>query len=129
MEDLTRGKPSSTAVNHTLTLRQFDSLGQTPMGFNHAEAEAYAAFKNIPTDDVSPKPLPMQALDHAAGYFLAFGINAALCKSVLVSQPRDCSRYRIMNRLWVLAGRRALGSPSVPRSSWELDPRTRETRA
>jgi hypothetical protein len=26
----------------------------------------------------------MQALDHAAGYLLAFGINAALCKTVTV---------------------------------------------
>ncbi|KAK0459953.1 CoA-transferase family III-domain-containing protein [Desarmillaria tabescens] len=29
-----------------------------------------------------PRPLPMQALDHVAGYLLAFGINAALCKTV-----------------------------------------------
>lgn len=63
------------------------------MGFNHAEAEAYAAYKNTPVDEVGPKPLPMQALDHAAGYFLAFGINAALCKSVLVSRSPDCSGY------------------------------------
>jgi hypothetical protein len=26
----------------------------------------------------------MQAIDHAAGYLLAFGINAALCKTVIV---------------------------------------------
>ena len=28
--------------------------------------------------------MPMQALDHAAGYFLAFGVNAALCKMIKV---------------------------------------------
>ena len=33
------------------------------------------------------RALPMQALDHAAGYLLAFGIAAALCKTVTVSFP------------------------------------------
>ena len=56
------------------------------MGFNHAEAEAYLAFQNSGRVDekVAPRPLPMQALDHAAGHLLAFGINAALCKVVTV---------------------------------------------
>jgi hypothetical protein len=31
------------------------------------------------------RTLPMQAVDHAAGYLLAFGIAAALCKTVTVS--------------------------------------------
>ena len=31
-----------------------------------------------------PKALPMQALDHAAGYMLAFGIQAALCRTITV---------------------------------------------
>ncbi|KAJ7465282.1 CoA-transferase family III domain-containing protein [Mycena latifolia] len=61
--------------------RGFDSLVQTASGFNLSEAQAYAEF----TGDGSalqPRPLPMQALDHAAGYLLAFGINAALCKTI-----------------------------------------------
>ncbi|KAL0960917.1 hypothetical protein HGRIS_005926 [Hohenbuehelia grisea] len=31
---------------------------------------------------MKPRPLPVQALDHVAGYFLTFGINAALCKTI-----------------------------------------------
>ncbi len=50
--------------------RGFDSLVQTASGFNAAEAEAAGA-----TD---PKPLPCQALDHASGTLMAFGIMAAL---------------------------------------------------
>lgn len=58
-------------------------------GFGHAEAEAYCAFQqpSQPLDqDALAKPLPCQAIDHAAGYLLAFGINAALCKTVMVSE-------------------------------------------
>jgi crotonobetainyl-CoA:carnitine CoA-transferase CaiB-like acyl-CoA transferase len=50
--------------------RGFDSLVQTASGFNHAEAEAFG--------ETAPRPLPAQALDHATGYLLAFGIMAAL---------------------------------------------------
>jgi len=50
--------------------RGFDSLVQTASGFNLAEAEAAGEAK--------PRPLPAQALDHASGYLLAFGILAAL---------------------------------------------------
>jgi crotonobetainyl-CoA:carnitine CoA-transferase CaiB-like acyl-CoA transferase len=51
--------------------RGFDSLVQTASGFNHAEAEASG-------DSSRPKPLPVQALDHASGYLLAFGALAGL---------------------------------------------------
>ena len=50
--------------------RGFDSLVQTAMGFNHAEGEA--------AGDGKPKPLPMQILDEATGYLIAFGTAAAL---------------------------------------------------
>ncbi len=50
--------------------RGFDSLVQTASGFNQAEAEAAGQSK--------PRPLPAQALDHATGYLLAFGIITAL---------------------------------------------------
>ncbi|KAI0785118.1 CoA-transferase family III domain-containing protein [Abortiporus biennis] len=65
--------------------RGFDSLVQTASGFNVAEGESYARYKEQTlkgNERVVPKPLPMQALDHAAGYFLAFGINAALAKTI-----------------------------------------------
>lgn len=50
--------------------RGFDSLVQTAMGFNHAEGEA--------AGDGKPRPLPMQILDEATGYFMAMGAAAAL---------------------------------------------------
>ena len=51
--------------------RGFDSLVQTATGFNLAEAEAAG-------DATRPKPLPMQILDQATGYLIAFGASAAL---------------------------------------------------
>ncbi|KAI9064626.1 CoA-transferase family III [Trametes sanguinea] len=64
--------------------RGFDSLVQTATGFNVAEAETYAAYTgdNDAPRPLPPKPLPMQALDHVAGYMLAYGIQAALHKTV-----------------------------------------------
>ena len=50
--------------------RGFDSLVQTATGFNAAEAEAAGESR--------PRPLPVQALDHASGYLMAFGALAAL---------------------------------------------------
>lgn len=50
--------------------RGFDSLVQTATGFNLAEAEAAGAD--------TPRAMPMQILDYAAGHLLAFGIQAAL---------------------------------------------------
>ncbi|KAI0762004.1 CoA-transferase family III domain-containing protein [Trametes elegans] len=61
--------------------RGFDSLVQTATGFNVAESEAFATY-NGSDAPLTPKPLPLQALDHAAGYMLAFGIQAALCKTI-----------------------------------------------
>ena len=42
--------------------RGFDSLAETAMGFNHAEAEAASSAE--------PKPLPMQMLDYVTGGIL-----------------------------------------------------------
>jgi crotonobetainyl-CoA:carnitine CoA-transferase CaiB-like acyl-CoA transferase len=52
--------------------RGFDSLVQTASGFNAAEAEAAGVAE--------PKVLPCQALDHAAGYLMAFGAMTALAR-------------------------------------------------
>jgi crotonobetainyl-CoA:carnitine CoA-transferase CaiB-like acyl-CoA transferase len=49
--------------------RGFDSLVQTATGFNHAEGQA--------ADVDGPKELPAQMLDHATGYFMAFGAMMA----------------------------------------------------
>jgi hypothetical protein len=54
--------------------RGYDSLVQTASGFNHAEAQAAGSDK--------PCPLPMQVLDHASGYFMAFGAMTALARRV-----------------------------------------------
>ncbi|WP_246892617.1 CoA transferase [Achromobacter xylosoxidans] len=50
--------------------RGFDSLVQTAMGFNHAEGEV--------AGDGKPRALPMQILDQASGFLMAFGAAAAL---------------------------------------------------
>lgn len=52
--------------------RGFDSLVQTATGFNLAEAQAFGVAE--------PKALPLQILDYAAGYLLAFGAQAALLR-------------------------------------------------
>lgn len=49
--------------------RGFDSLVQTATGFNHAEGQAAGVD--------GPKELPMQILDHATGYLMAFGAMMA----------------------------------------------------
>lgn len=75
--------------------RGFDSLVQTATGFNWAEAEAAAAEAppgrpkgpSAPSGDrreatwghgLQPRAMPLQILDYAAGYLLAFGAQAAL---------------------------------------------------
>jgi hypothetical protein len=50
--------------------RGFDSLVQTAMGFNQAEAQAFGEAK--------PRPLPMQILDEASGYLIAMAAAAAM---------------------------------------------------
>jgi crotonobetainyl-CoA:carnitine CoA-transferase CaiB-like acyl-CoA transferase len=52
--------------------RGFDSLVQTATGFNVAEAQAFG--------QTQPKAMPLQILDYAAGYLLAFGAQAALLR-------------------------------------------------
>ncbi len=52
--------------------RGFDSLVQTATGFNDAEARA--------TGSTTPRPLPMQLLDMASAFLLAFGTEAALLR-------------------------------------------------
>ncbi len=50
--------------------RGFDSLVQTATGINHAEAQAAGSPQ--------PKPLPMQIVDMATGFLMAFGAQAAV---------------------------------------------------
>jgi crotonobetainyl-CoA:carnitine CoA-transferase CaiB-like acyl-CoA transferase len=54
--------------------RGFDSLVQTATGFNDAEAQAFGGGP--------PRALPMQILDHASGYLIALGAQAALIRQM-----------------------------------------------
>ncbi|MGD9944876.1 MAG: CoA transferase [Burkholderiaceae bacterium] len=75
---LARRRPGIVAVSLSAygtqgpwqTRRGFDSLVQTAAGFNHAEGAA--------AGDGKPRALPMQMLDQASGYLMAFGAAAAL---------------------------------------------------
>jgi crotonobetainyl-CoA:carnitine CoA-transferase CaiB-like acyl-CoA transferase len=58
------------------TRRGFDSLTQNANGLNVAEAEALAGGNSWER----PKELPAQALDHGAGFILAFGTMLALAR-------------------------------------------------
>lgn len=55
--------------------RGFDSLVQTATGFNHAEAQAAGTDR--------PRPFPMQILDHASGYLMAYGAQVALMRQAI----------------------------------------------
>ncbi|KAI0298136.1 CoA-transferase family III [Multifurca ochricompacta] len=58
-------------------VKSFDSLAEAYADYIRATQGEEEATKLPPY-----RALPMQALDHAAGYLLAFGIAAALCKTV-----------------------------------------------
>lgn len=106
---------------------QFDSLVQTATGFNTAEAEAYAKYKGgSGPRPLPPKALPLQALDHAAGYLLAFGINAALCKTITVSIM--ISGSSLVEMLTPRLGGWLMGSPRFSCSCWPVDTFTWTTR-
>jgi crotonobetainyl-CoA:carnitine CoA-transferase CaiB-like acyl-CoA transferase len=90
--------------------RGFDSLVQTAMGFNHAEGEA--------AGDSVPRPMPMQILDEATGYLLAFGVAAALYR-----QQREGGSWHVqvslaqtgqwLRRLGQMAGGLAAARPDM----------------
>ena len=82
-EALARMRPGIVAVSLSAygtqgpwaARRGFDSLVQTAMGFNLAEGEA---FGDESGGAGTPRALPMQILDEATGYLMAFGAAAAL---------------------------------------------------
>lgn len=79
--------------------RGFDSLVQTATGFNAAEASAAAS--------ATPKALPVQILDHASGYLMAFAAQIALARQqreggswhVRVSLAQTAQWFRSLGRL------------------------------
>ena len=64
------------------TRRGFDSLVQTATGFNHAEAAAAGVAE--------PKALPVQILDYASGFLMAFAASVALAR-----QAREGGSWRV----------------------------------
>src|ERR1700676_4295984 len=66
--------------------RGFDSLVQTSTGFNHAEGQAAGID--------GPKELPAQMLDHATGYFMAFGAMMAKAR-----QAREGGSWHVRGSL------------------------------
>jgi crotonobetainyl-CoA:carnitine CoA-transferase CaiB-like acyl-CoA transferase len=79
--------------------RGFDSLVQTACGLNHQEAQAANSNK--------PQALPMQILDMASGFLMAFGAQAALLRQqreggswhVRVSLARTAQWLRELGRV------------------------------
>uniref|UniRef100_A0A8H8CFM0 CoA-transferase family III n=1 Tax=Psilocybe cubensis TaxID=181762 RepID=A0A8H8CFM0_PSICU len=110
--------------------RGFDSLVQTAAGFNADEGEAYRLYmaSQGKPSEWRPRPLPMQAIDHAAGYFLAFGINVALARMILEGGSHEVRVSLVGVGRWI----RSLGrlDPSIafgenarkfPERAWPLD--------
>lgn len=86
--------------------RGFDSLVQTTTGFNHAEGQAAGLD--------GPKELPMQILDHATGYLMAFGAMVAKARQAREggSWHVQVSLARTGNWLWGMG--RLSGGLSAP---------------
>jgi crotonobetainyl-CoA:carnitine CoA-transferase CaiB-like acyl-CoA transferase len=55
--------------------RGFDSLVQTATGFNTAEAAS--------SNQDAPRPMPVQILDYASGYLMAYAAQAALARQAV----------------------------------------------
>lgn len=90
--------------------RGFDSLVQTAMGFNHAEGEALGGGK--------PRALPIQILDLATGFLMAFGASATLWR-----QRHEGGSWHVQVSLaqtghWL----RGLGRIADPHPASRLDP-------
>lgn len=101
-----------------LFIPQFDSLVQTATGFNHDESVAFSSFKGTVEETAVPKPFPVQALDHAAGYLLTFGILSAFCKSITVRNHQfSIHNYTDQSS----PGRWFLGSSCIPSWCRQLD--------
>jgi hypothetical protein len=95
------------------------------------EAEAYADYirETVGEEEAAGLPpyraLPMQALDHAAGFLLAFGIAAALCKTVTVRV--SLTQLPRADRRGLRAGRGLVARARVAQRDAPLDPAFRES--
>ena len=145
METQSRGtrdccaSPLNSHTNGAL-LFKFDSLVQTATGFNVDEAHAFDNFLNREAKTrgirgITPKPFPVQALDHSAAYLLAFGVTAALCKTITVGiflstqstrpctrSSMSCSNPRLLHNVILPFGgaNRTLSMNMQEGGSWEV---------
>ncbi|MCV6624261.1 MAG: CoA transferase [Cellvibrionaceae bacterium] len=97
--------------------RGFDSIVQTACGFNWAESVAYdpsVASTELPM----PKPFPVQILDFATGFLMAFG-----CQVALLKRAQEGGSWRVRCSLLQTANfLRSLGqsSPQLTRSAQDF---------
>jgi crotonobetainyl-CoA:carnitine CoA-transferase CaiB-like acyl-CoA transferase len=92
--------------------RGFDSLNQTATGFNHAEAEAAG-------EPGKPKPLPVQALDHASAYFMALGAMAALYRRATVGGSWHVKVSLARTGHWIRGLGRVANGFTCPAPGWD----------
>jgi crotonobetainyl-CoA:carnitine CoA-transferase CaiB-like acyl-CoA transferase len=91
--------------------RGFDSLVQTATGFNAAEAEAAGS--------TVPKALPMQILDMASGFLLAFGAQVALLRQRDAGGSWQVQVSLARTALWLRELGRAEQGFAAPPASFE----------
>jgi crotonobetainyl-CoA:carnitine CoA-transferase CaiB-like acyl-CoA transferase len=90
-----------------VTRRGFDSLVQTATGFNDAEGAAAGSE--------TPKPLPMQVLDMATAFLLAFGTETALLRQHTEGGSWHVQLSLARTALWLRSlGRVAGGFAAAP---------------
>ncbi len=94
------------AVGPWANRRGFDSLVQTATGFNHAEAQA--------AGQEAPKALPLQILDHASGYLMAFGAQVALARQATEGGSWHVRVSLAQTAHWLRALGRVEGGLSCP---------------
>lgn len=85
--------------------RGFDSLVQSATGFNRAEAAAFGQDE--------PRALPMQILDYASGYLMAFGALAALWRQALEGGSWHVQVSLARTGLWLRSMPRVPGGPQA----------------
>ena len=91
--------------------RGFDSIVQTASGLNHDEARAFG--------DERPRPLPVQILDYASGFLLAFGLQVALLRQTEQGGSWHVRVALAATARWL----RGLGRhPAVPAPRLALEP-------
>ena len=98
--------------------RGFDSLVQTATGINHAEAQAAGSSQ--------PKALPMQIVDMATGFLIAFGAQAALLRQQHEGGSWHVRVSLARTALWLRELGRVAGGFGAPRADFSglMEPHT-----